>query len=633
MGVVLSLVPCVWSQIQLGENTLSANGNAGVGYSATYDGQDQNNVAFSLNGNVNGTYHDPRFLNWTVSPYYNQTNLNSNYNSTTSASGVNAVANFFSGSRTPVGLAYSYDHNFEGTFNVPGQIGAFKTKGNAQTIGVTAAWLPDNLPSIQGSYTHGNTNYEIIGESSTGTADVDAIGIASSYQLWDTNLNGSYTKNYINTDAPNVTDPALHQYTNSNDGILQIGGSRQISRTSNLSANYAHTNIDAVYAGTEAKASFNTVSGLFTYNPTARLTTNAHVNYSSNLTAQYFTSILNGASSGTGSVAQASTTSANATTTASQQPYLTYTSSYLTYGVGASYVITRNWQVNGNFNRQTQGVPGFTDVTSNILSVTTTYTRVLWGGSFGASYGLGYYFAPVFRAATDQTANGGQSSSFLGQSGSLSYSRLFWGWTGSASGSYARNLTTVLVGYTQSSYSVNGAVSRVLSGWSLGLSAAYSNSHTENINISNAISSNYSASLSHRNWGVSAGYSQSSGTGFQIGSVIVPVGPAQGIIPQFLLQYNGEAWSVGANIRPLRRWTVSGSYSHVRYDSQNISGFASNFSNQAYVRSEYFWRQLTFNAGYSYLSQGLGASLTNPSNLPAVLQTVFFGVTRRFDFF
>ena len=641
LWAVLSLSASAWPQVKLGDNTLTANGSAGVGYTATYDSQDLNSVLFSLNGNVNGTYHDPRFLNWTVSPYYNQSNLNSNYNSTTAASGVSAVANFLSGSRTPMAFAYSYDHNTEGNFNVPGQIGAYKTVGNDQTIGMTAAWLPEDLPSIQGGFTHSNTNYQVIGEPGTGTSDVNAFNIGSTYQIWDTNLIGSYTKNYINTDAPEFANPGISQYTNSSQGTWQFGANRQITRESYFSVNYSHSDLDATYGGTEADARFNTLSALVGYNPTRRLNLNAHMSYSSNLSAQYFSSILNAGASGASTTSAgtalainpSASASAITSATTSQQPAVSFTTEYLNYGVGATYLITRNWTVNGSFNRQVLGQPGgLPDVTSNILGVTTTYTHLLWGGSFGASYGLGYYFAPVYRAATNQPANAGQNSTFLGQSGSLSYSRLFWGWTGSASGSYARSLTTVLVGYAQYGYTANGSVSRTLGGWSLALSASYANTHVENINISNAISENFNASLSRRWWGVSAGYSQSSGTGFQIGNVLVPVTVAP-IVPQFLIRYSGEAYNVGANLRPLRRWNISGSYSHVRYDSQSISGFANNFSDQAYVRSEYFWRQLTFNAGYSYLSQGLGASLTNPSNRPAVLQTVFFGVTRRFDFF
>jgi hypothetical protein len=636
LWITLGLAASAWPQVKVGDSTLSANGNAGVGYTATYDGQDLSTIAFSLNGTVNGTYHDPRFLNWTVSPYLNQSNLNSNYSSYTNASGVSAVANFLSGSRTPISFAYAYDHNTEGNSNVPGQIGPYKTVGNGQTIGMTAAWLPEDLPSIQGGFTHSDTNYQIIGEPESGTADVNAFNIGSSYEIGGTNLFGSYAKTYLNTDAPSFANPGISQYTNANVGTWLFGASRQLTSKSYFSANYSHSNLDATYAGTEAIASFNNVSALVGYNPTERLTLDAHMNYSSNLSAQYFTTIVNaGTPSVSGSTAQAvsPSASAGANATTRQQQGLSYTTDYLNYGTTATYLIARNWTVNGTFTRQVQGQPaGLPDVTSNIFGVTTTYTHLLWGGSFGASYGLNYYYAPVFRAAADQPANAGQNSTFLGQSGAVSYSRVFWGWTGSASGSYARSLTTVLVGYTQYGYTANGSLSRTVGQWNLALSASYANTHVENINISNAISNSYNASLSRRWWGVSGGYSQSSGTGFQIGNVLVPVSVGQ-VLPQFLVQYNGEAYSVGANIHPVRRWNISGSYSHVRYDSQNISGFAKNFSDQAYVRSEYFWRQLTFNAGYSYISQGLGASLTNPSNRPAQLQTVFFGVTRRFDFF
>jgi len=630
--VLLSLAPCLWSQVKLGENTLTASGTAGMGFTETLDGQDVSTLALELAGNLNGSYHDPRFLNYGISPYLNQTNLNSNYHSTTRASGVNAVANFLNTSSTPVQVSYEYDRDAEGTFNVPGQIGPYKTVGNSQNFQLGAAWLPDDLPSIQGSFSHGGSNYDVIGQPGTGTARDNTFGIGSTYELWDTHVSGSYNRSWINTDAPLVTNPGQSVQTTANQGTWQFAANRRLFDFSEVSVNYGHSNLDAIYAGAEDKASFNTVGALMAMTPTARLALSFHIGYSSNLSAEYFSSILNGGTGGSPAVSQSSNSGGNSSGTGIQQQSLNFVSNYLNYGMTSSYQIAHNWGVTGSINRVVQGQAGLPNTTSNIMSVNTTYSHPLLGGSFGGSFGIGYYFAPVYTVAVGQTLQTGRNSTFFGQNGTASYARSFLGWSGSVSGSFAHSLTTLLVGYVQTSYTANGAVSRNLGGWNLALSASYASSHVQNVNISDTLTSGYSLSLAHRNWGVGGGYSQSNGSGVQIGNGIVPVLPG-GPLPQFLLLYHGTSYNAGGNFRPLRRWNISASYSHVRYDSQNATSTARNFSNQFYVRSEYYWRQLTFNAGYSYLSQGLGATLINPSNRPAVLQTVFVGVTRRFDFF
>src|SRR5437667_8490060 len=150
MGFLL-LASLACAQLQLGDNTtLKANATAGLGWTGTYDGNDLNSLTYGFSGTLNGDYYDERFLNWSISPYLNQSKLNSNFYSTSSATGISGLANFLSSSRTPMQFTFSRDHNAEGTFNVPGSTGSYRTVGNDQAVGVTAAYLPEDLPSIQG---------------------------------------------------------------------------------------------------------------------------------------------------------------------------------------------------------------------------------------------------------------------------------------------------------------------------------------------------------------------------------------------------------------------------------------------------------------------------------------------------
>jgi hypothetical protein len=602
-----------WPQLQAGdETTLKLSGTASLGWAGTYDGTDLNSLAYGFSGNFTGDYHDPRFLNWNISPYLNQSRLNSNYYSTTSASGVNATANFLSGSRTPVQVFYAFDHNAEGTFNVPGSTGAFQTVGSGQTIGVNAAYLPEDWPSIQASFSQSGSNYEIIGNPGGGTAHATVFGMSSSYVLWDTNLFASYTKAYINNENPQIAVPGGTLTTDSDQGNLQFGANRRLTKWSSGSFNFSRSHLNANYQEARTDSTYDTFSGLLSAQATRRLSFNFHANYSSNLSAQYLSNILTGSN--------------GAAPLASETPGLSFTSSYLTSGVTSGYNIATNLNAIGSINRQVQGRPGLPDAVSTIMDVGLTWSRHLLGGTFSTHYGIAYYFAPLYNLANNQLST--QDSTFTGQNAGASYSRRFLGFTGSGSLSYSRSLTSLLIGYLQNNYAANGSVSRSVARWNVALSSSYSKSHIDGISISDSSSNGYSLSLTHSNLGLSGNYSRGHGSGLQVGNGIVP-NPVPGPLPQFLVLFGGESYGSGINYRPIKRWTTSANYTKLKYNTQNLAANSNNTSEQFYFRSEYSWRQLFFNAGYSHLTQGFG---TGPA-MPTTINTVYFGVSRRFDIF
>ena len=99
-------------------------------------------------------------------------------------------------------FSFSRDHNAEGTFNVPGSTGSYRTVGDDQSIGVTASYLPEDLPSIQGTFSHSGSSYEVLGNQGQGKAHATSFGLMSAYNLFDTNLAGSYTKSLSNSESP-----------------------------------------------------------------------------------------------------------------------------------------------------------------------------------------------------------------------------------------------------------------------------------------------------------------------------------------------------------------------------------------------------------------------------------------------
>jgi hypothetical protein len=606
----------LFAQLQVGDNTsLNLSGNAGFGYTGVFDGTDMNSFTYGFNANLTGDYYDPRFLNFAVNPYLNQSNLNSNYNSSAFASGMSAMANFLSGSHTPVQAFYERTHNSEGTFNVPGSTGSYQTVGNGQTFGLNASYLPEDWPSITGSYSHTGTDYRVLGTPGTGTSHSNSLGVSSGYQLWGANLSGSYNKIYVSNDSPSFVDPNVYITQNTDQDTLQFSGSRRFFDIGTFSASYSRSHVGGDYEGYHPNATFDTVGAVLGVAPVNRLSLTFNVNYSSNLSAQYFSNIINGSANG-------------ASASAAQTEPVSYTSSYLDYGVNATYGLAKDLTIQGNVDRRVQGQPGLPDFASNIMGVGATWSHELLGGSFGAHYGISYYYSPVYAIANEQTSL--HDSSFTGHNAAVSYSRRFYDWTGTGSFSYARSLTTVLVGYVQSNYAANLGVSRTLAKWTLALSGSYSNAHVEGITLSDSDSASGSVSLSHNNFGISGTYARSNGSALQVGNNVIPVPPpGSGPIPDLLVLFRGESWGVGGSYRPLKRWSIVGSYSHVRYNTENLAANSINISNQFYLRSEYSFRQLSFIAGINHLNQGFNLSTVQPVKT----DTVYVGISRRFDFF
>ena len=88
---------------------------------------------------LSGFYYNPNFLSFDIQPFYNQSRLNSNFQSITAASGVNASARIFGGSDYPGSISYSTTYNGSGNFNVPG-LANYTTHGNNDILPLTGGF-------------------------------------------------------------------------------------------------------------------------------------------------------------------------------------------------------------------------------------------------------------------------------------------------------------------------------------------------------------------------------------------------------------------------------------------------------------------------------------------------------------
>ena len=102
----LAILPIASAQLQLGENLrMKAGGLMTAGYSGDYGDsaqiQSDHGIDFGFNGNVTGSYYNPNFISFSVTPYYNQSRADSDFQSITGASGVTATARSLHGQSFP----------------------------------------------------------------------------------------------------------------------------------------------------------------------------------------------------------------------------------------------------------------------------------------------------------------------------------------------------------------------------------------------------------------------------------------------------------------------------------------------------------------------------------------------------
>src|SRR5579863_9156671 len=108
----------VAAQVQLGQLSLNGNGTLAAGYTGDYGNAtaSDHGVTFGGSGTLSGSFYNPGFLSFNLQPFLNQSRENSNYQSISDSSGVNAGASIFGGSNFPGTVGYTRTFNSQGNF-------------------------------------------------------------------------------------------------------------------------------------------------------------------------------------------------------------------------------------------------------------------------------------------------------------------------------------------------------------------------------------------------------------------------------------------------------------------------------------------------------------------------------------
>jgi hypothetical protein len=595
------------AQMQVGsETSMSLNGQLGAGYADTFGNQTQGSshgLFFTGLAQLSGFYHNPRFLNFNVQPFYNRSQDNSTFQSVLNDTGVEASVNLFSGSRFPGSVSYGAAWQTGSQFQIAGQPG-LSANGNSQSFGVTwNAFIP-NWPTLTATYSDNSVAQTIIGETGTTSNTARFLNLYSNYTVYGFQVNGFYShQNFDATFPAFLTGTDLQSSSSGNS--YGLSASHQLPLAGSVAfgaSRFTYNSGDNVSLGTNGAS--DTAFASVSLNPTRKLTVVG--------TARYYDNLV-------GELQQQGTI-----------PPGTVPISPINYGVSgvtvnsfASYNIGKGLVLVGYANRQAQHFQG------------QTFDSNQWGATLTYNYARPLFGLLYFSFGTvNTTGNGNQGT--LGFVGNLGLKKKINGWDLAADISYAQNVQSSLALYNTSNYNYGGYLRKRFGEFTY-WTASYREVQTGLTQETGYHNRSETAltTLSRRWIGVSGSYSQSNGTSILTTSGQLVPTPVPPLNPLDQIVYSGVAYGAGLSLNPVSRMVITANWfrvtNHTQSDLQttNIMLFSNNQSDRVYAQLQYNVRKLILRSTYWRVSQLVSASGIPRTNV----NTFSFSISRWFNFF
>lgn len=604
--VVLGLARLLSAQgVQVGENThMNAGALLTMGYAGDYGDQIQSShgLNFGASGNLDGYYYNPNFLNFSITPYYNQSKADSDFQSLTSASGVAATANLFTGSHFPGSVTYRYDYNSTGTLGLTGSPN-FTTQGVGQGFGINWSALFPGWPTLSASYSQGDGSGTLYGTNQETSSNQHLFNLRSTYNFAGFNLNAYYDHNTLQSILPEFLAGNGDEVLHDNGSDFGFGASRSIPWwNGQFYADYTHSTVASNYLVTSEQnnnASNYTadmeMAGA-TFHPTNKLGLFVNQNFTNNLSGYLNQGLVNG-----GTIVPVVNLGSN-----------TYS---ITEGGGANYIITNNLWAQGQATFYDQSYFGQT-YSGTYISGNVNYGRKLFD-MFTFSAGI----------VDSSTGLGTNNVGFLG---TVNYFRKYGQWETSGNFSYAQNVQSVLITETTSYYNYSANLHRQFSSrvqWTV----TFNGNHAGLSSDKNSTNHNesYATLLSLRHFSLNAQYLTGMGNSILTNAGIVPLPPTPGILNPNLIYYNQKSYGGGINWSPIHRMSLSGSYSRALSNTLANSIYSKNNTEILYGQLQYQLRRIGLLAGYTRFTQGISAT----GIAPGTVTSYYGGISRWFDFF
>ncbi len=604
--VALSFSSFLRAQVQVGETHLSGGGIVSVGYSGDYGNQIQSShgLTFGFGGGIDGYYYNPNFLNFNITPYYNQSRADSNYQSLTNSSGVAATANFFTGSHFPGSVSYRYDYNSTGTFGLSGTPN-FTTTGTGQGYAINWSVLFPKWPTLSVGYQHGSGNGTLYGTDQETSSNNGTLNVRSTYQIAGFGLGAFYDHSTVHGFYPEILVSTGASYADSTGFDAGISASRNIPLWDGaFFASYNHTTYSSDYivntqqTSTSSSYTADLESAGANFRPTRKLSLYLNQSYTNNLSSYFLQNL-----------------GPNNPPIPGFIPSLGSNSYSLTIGGGLNYQFTQNLNANAHATHYDQSYLGNT-YGGTFLTGNVNYNRRILD-TFTFSVGV-----------VEGTSNFNNNN--LGFIGTVNGFHRLGQWQLSGNFSYAQNVQSELITYTTSYFNYSANLHRSFSRrvqWT----AAFNGTHTGLSSDKNSVSSSYNfdTSLSLGQLAFSANYGTGMGNSLLTAGGLIPLPPVPGLPNPNLIAYNAKDYGGSVSWTPIRRMVLTGTYDRSLSNTLSDGVYSRNNTEVIYSQLQYRLRRISLLGGATRFSQGISASGVAPGNVTSY----YGGISRWFDFF
>jgi hypothetical protein len=600
LGLIFMLlaVPAA-AQLQVGDDlNMTLSGTIGAGYDANFGNTQLSNHSSAVNGdlNLNGFFYNPNFINFYVRPIYNRSQENSGGQSLTNSTNISTGAGIFSGSHFPGFVSFGKTLNSTGNFGLP-DIQGFTTHGNSTQFGIGWSELMPKLPPITAQYSQTSSVATVFGSEDQEHSSAKNFNVSSNYLLSGWMMSARFNDVYTKTELPSFLTAGEFNVGDQNSKTFFYNTNHRLPLRGSVSMNYSYGTFHGDGNGTDTTGSNHTVSGNVSLIPWTRLTTNVGVQYNSNLAGLVEQQLIS-----SGSIAP--------------QVNFGYSSHALSMYTFDTLQIVKNLNGSVSFTRTEQTAFGRSLAVNHFSGVLNYhFEKPLWGAF------------TFYGGVNDQSTDDGHQGT--GLVAGVNFDKRIKGIEWGAAFSYEQDVQTVLANQVTSNYSYLANARKRMSrhwmwnsnfhGFHTGMSALTgSSSHSEG----------WSANLTYRNYAFGGNYSRSAGTALL--TATGPVLPPSSITPvlgndQYLL-VNGSAYAFNATANPVRRWTVSASYSRALSDTQTPVLFVSTSAKVFTSFTQIQFRKVSAGGGYTHLMQGIGA----PGTVPADFSSFYVGIQRWF---
>ncbi len=603
VAAVLAAAAPVAAQIDVGDDVkLSLGGTVSAGYSGAFTDIDGSSHGLDLGGNatLHGSYYNPNFLNFDFQPYYRRSQNNSIYQSLDHGKGFNGVANFFSGSKFPGSVSYSWNKDTIGQFGIPGLDQGVVSHSSGGSYGISwSALLPD-LPTLHASFTSGGNDATVFGANTESHSSTKNLTLQSTYKLLGFNLVGQYTHLNMGATFPSVfgVGEATDSTTGSNAFSFIVG--HDMPWRGYWTAGWNRSSYTADYEGeiiaSRTNGSVNDYNTVLSLNPTNKLGVSMGTDYNDNAYASLQQRIIDAGGL--------------------PLPNPEVSSRTFTTYAQAGYSLFRQLALYGRVNHYEVYVPGrpARGITQFGGNAAFNFAQRLLG-SLTFSVGL-----------VDTMTDGGNSGASL--VGNVNFLRRIQKWEISSMFGYTQQVQTLNDVYTTSLYSYGASVRRRFNSHA-SWSGSFIGHHSglQQFEGFSSRSESFTSSIHYGIFGLNGQYSQSRGTSIltPTGLIDVPGVPAPILEP---ILYDAKSYGGGASVRPFRRCSVTVNYNKANSGTAGPSlnaGFNATMFN---TRLEYRLRRLNVEGNYTRFSQTI-----TTGTLPATLNSYYIRLSRWFNIF